>query len=154
MDLASISAGENDMDVDRVACFHDTVHGYSSLLYELSQESGFIDFMCCLKKLWRALDTDENLPKKLVSSAVAQRLTAAALVIGKEISYVHVAQKYCSNYCTYSTDFFIVLPRLLSMTWCSFALSKSLNDGAEERRQMTGNSILFFAAGQLYSKRL
>ncbi|KAM6119107.1 E3 ubiquitin-protein ligase RNF213 [Phoenicopterus ruber ruber] len=69
VDLASISAGENDMDVDRVACFHDTVHGYSSLLYELRQESGFEDFMRCLKKLWRALDSDENLPKKLHASA-------------------------------------------------------------------------------------
>ncbi|XP_065591389.1 E3 ubiquitin-protein ligase RNF213 [Cyrtonyx montezumae] len=69
VDLASISAGENDMDVDRVACFHDAVHGYSSLLYELSQESGFDDFMDCLRKLWRALDTDENLPKKLHASA-------------------------------------------------------------------------------------
>ncbi|OXB61070.1 hypothetical protein ASZ78_013633 [Callipepla squamata] len=69
VDLASISAGENDMDVDRVACFHDAVHGYSSLLYELSQESGFDDFMDCLRKLWRALDTDENLPKKLRASA-------------------------------------------------------------------------------------
>ncbi|KFU85914.1 E3 ubiquitin-protein ligase RNF213, partial [Chaetura pelagica] len=67
VDLASISAGENDTDVDRVAFFHDTVHGYSSLLYELRQESGFKDFMHCLKKLWRALDSDENLPKKLVS---------------------------------------------------------------------------------------
>ncbi|XP_075296696.1 E3 ubiquitin-protein ligase RNF213 isoform X2 [Opisthocomus hoazin] len=69
VDLASISAGENDMDVDRVACFHDAVHGYSSLLYELRQESGFEDFMRCLKKLWRALDSDENLPKKLHASA-------------------------------------------------------------------------------------
>ncbi|XP_075025423.1 E3 ubiquitin-protein ligase RNF213 isoform X2 [Calonectris borealis] len=69
VDLASISAGENDMDVDRVACFHDTVHGYSSLLYELRQESGFEDFMRCLKKLWRALDSDGNLPKKLRASA-------------------------------------------------------------------------------------
>ncbi|XP_062447391.1 E3 ubiquitin-protein ligase RNF213 isoform X2 [Rhea pennata] len=69
VDLASISAGENDMDVDRVACFHDAVHGYSSLLYELRQESGFSDFMYCLKKLWRALDSDENLPKKLYASA-------------------------------------------------------------------------------------
>ncbi|XP_064532292.1 E3 ubiquitin-protein ligase RNF213 isoform X2 [Pseudopipra pipra] len=69
VDLASISAGENDMDVDRVACFHDTVHGYSSLLYELRQESGFEDFMRCLEKLWRALDSDENLPKKLRASA-------------------------------------------------------------------------------------
>ncbi|XP_061232976.1 E3 ubiquitin-protein ligase RNF213 isoform X3 [Neopsephotus bourkii] len=69
VDLASISAGENDMDVDRVACFHDTVHGYSSLLYELRQESGFDDFMQCLKKLWRALDSDKNLPQKLRASA-------------------------------------------------------------------------------------
>ncbi|KAM9281709.1 E3 ubiquitin-protein ligase RNF213 isoform 3-T4 [Morus bassanus] len=69
VDLASISAGENDMDVDRVACFHDAVHGYFSLLYELRQESGFEDFMHCLMKLWRALDSDENLPKKLRASA-------------------------------------------------------------------------------------
>ncbi|XP_071430029.1 E3 ubiquitin-protein ligase RNF213 isoform X2 [Pithys albifrons albifrons] len=69
VDLASISAGENDMDVDRVACFHDTVHGYSSLLYELRKESGFEDFMHCLQKLWRALDSDEKLPNKLRASA-------------------------------------------------------------------------------------
>ncbi|NWZ10455.1 RN213 ligase, partial [Agelaius phoeniceus] len=69
VDLASISAGENDMDVDRVACFHGTVHGYSSLLYELHQDSGFEDFMSCLEKLWRALDSDKNLPDKLRASA-------------------------------------------------------------------------------------
>uniref|UniRef100_A0A674JMV9 RING-type E3 ubiquitin transferase n=1 Tax=Terrapene triunguis TaxID=2587831 RepID=A0A674JMV9_9SAUR len=69
VDLASISAGENDMDVDRVACFHDAVLGYSSLLYELKRESGFEEFMQCLKKLWKALESDENLPKKLRDSA-------------------------------------------------------------------------------------
>lgn len=106
------------MDVDRVACFHDTVHGYSSLLYELRQESGFDDFMQCLKKLWRALDSDKNLPKKLVSSAGAGAVhpllflpakngwkldctgqitlvwgITAALVIGRKTSSVSVAQK-------------------------------------------------------------
>ncbi|XP_050829286.1 E3 ubiquitin-protein ligase RNF213-like isoform X2 [Serinus canaria] len=69
VDLASISAGENDMDVDRVACFHGAVHGYSSLLYELRQDSGFEDFTCCLEKLWRALDSDKTLPEKLRASA-------------------------------------------------------------------------------------
>lgn len=138
------------MDVDRVACFHDAVHGYSSLLYELRQESGFEDFMCCLKKLWRALDSDENLPKKLVSSAgagplcillcfclprVAGRLTAqgkshlcgditAALVIGRKMSYVFVAEIHCSNCNWYSMDFSRALPRLSSVTWCSFALAR------------------------------
>ncbi|XP_063784592.1 E3 ubiquitin-protein ligase RNF213 isoform X2 [Pseudophryne corroboree] len=65
VDLASISAGENDMDVDRVACFHDAVLGYSPLLYELKPESGFDNLMQCLEKLWKALKNDRNLPKKL-----------------------------------------------------------------------------------------
>ncbi|XP_056372927.1 E3 ubiquitin-protein ligase RNF213 isoform X2 [Hyla sarda] len=69
VDLASISAGENDMDVDRVACFHDAVLGYSSLLYDLKPQSGFDDLMECLQKLWKALQSDVNLPKKLRDSA-------------------------------------------------------------------------------------
>uniref|UniRef100_A0AAX7SI34 RING-type E3 ubiquitin transferase n=1 Tax=Astatotilapia calliptera TaxID=8154 RepID=A0AAX7SI34_ASTCA len=69
VDLASISAGENDMDVDRVACFHDAVLGYSSLLYELKKDSGFKAFREVLKKVWRALENDSNLPKKLRDSA-------------------------------------------------------------------------------------
>ncbi|XP_070836494.1 E3 ubiquitin-protein ligase rnf213-alpha [Chaetodon trifascialis] len=69
VDLASISAGENDMEVDRVACFHDAVLGYSSVLYELKPDSGFQHFKEVLKKLWRALENDSNLPKKLRDSA-------------------------------------------------------------------------------------
>ncbi|GLD49345.1 E3 ubiquitin-protein ligase rnf213-alpha-like protein, partial [Lates japonicus] len=69
VDLASISAGENDMDVDRVACFHDAVLGYSSVLYELKPDSGFTAFKEVLEKLWRALENDSNLPKKLRDSA-------------------------------------------------------------------------------------
>nr|XP_043906230.1 E3 ubiquitin-protein ligase rnf213-alpha isoform X2 [Solea senegalensis] len=69
VDLASISAGENDMDVDRVACFHDAVLGYSPLLYELKPDSGFPVFKEVLQKLWRALESDNNLPKKLRDSA-------------------------------------------------------------------------------------
>ncbi|KAG7254483.1 hypothetical protein CRUP_005986 [Coryphaenoides rupestris] len=66
VDLASISAGENDLDVDRVACFHDAVLGYSSMLYDLKKDSGFQTFKDVLKKLWRALENDRLLPKKLV----------------------------------------------------------------------------------------
>ncbi|XP_029363545.1 E3 ubiquitin-protein ligase rnf213-alpha [Echeneis naucrates] len=69
VDLASISAGENDMDVDRVACFHDAVLGYSSMLYELKSDSGFSTFKEILEKLWRALENDRKLPEKLRDSA-------------------------------------------------------------------------------------
>ncbi|XP_057716646.1 E3 ubiquitin-protein ligase rnf213-alpha-like isoform X2 [Corythoichthys intestinalis] len=68
VDLASISAGENDMEVDRVACFHDAVLGYSSVLYDLQPDSGFLAFKDVLKKLWKAFDNDKNLPKKLRDS--------------------------------------------------------------------------------------
>uniref|UniRef100_A0AAV2KEC8 Ring finger protein 213 n=1 Tax=Knipowitschia caucasica TaxID=637954 RepID=A0AAV2KEC8_KNICA len=69
VDLASISAGENDMDVDRVACFHDAVLGYSPLLYELERDADFDKFNTVVKKLWRALENDCDLPKKLRDSA-------------------------------------------------------------------------------------
>ncbi|XP_076843194.1 E3 ubiquitin-protein ligase rnf213-alpha isoform X2 [Brachyhypopomus gauderio] len=69
VDLASISAGENDLDVDRVACFHDAVLGYSPMLYELKSDAGFRIFKEVLKKLWKALDNDPNLPKKLRDTA-------------------------------------------------------------------------------------
>ncbi|XP_032097310.1 E3 ubiquitin-protein ligase RNF213 isoform X3 [Sapajus apella] len=69
VDLASISAGENDIDVDRVACFHDAVQGYASLLYKLDPRVGFNRFMKHLKDLWKALDNDQHLPRKLYDSA-------------------------------------------------------------------------------------
>ncbi|XP_069050628.1 E3 ubiquitin-protein ligase rnf213-alpha isoform X2 [Lepisosteus oculatus] len=69
VDLASISAGENDLDVDRVACFHDAVLGYSSILYDLKPDTGFSAFKDALKKLWKAFDNDPNLPKKLCDTA-------------------------------------------------------------------------------------
>uniref|UniRef100_A0A8C8YXI2 E3 ubiquitin-protein ligase RNF213 n=1 Tax=Prolemur simus TaxID=1328070 RepID=A0A8C8YXI2_PROSS len=69
VDLASISAGENDIDVDRVACFHDAVQGYAPLLYKLDLTAGFGVFMEHLKELWKALDNDRHLPDKLHDSA-------------------------------------------------------------------------------------
>lgn len=66
VDLASISAGENDLDVDRVACFHDAVLGYSSMLYGLPPDANFHAFKEALTKLWKALGNDSNIPYKLV----------------------------------------------------------------------------------------
>lgn len=89
VDLASISAGENDMDVDRVACFHDAVLGYSSMLYELKPDSGFHVFKEVLKKLWRALENDSNLPKKLVRGYHGNITTKKTIIM---IKYHNSAQ--------------------------------------------------------------
>ncbi|XP_006105644.1 E3 ubiquitin-protein ligase RNF213 [Myotis lucifugus] len=69
VDLAFIFAGENDMDMDRVACFHDAVQGYSSLLYKLDMSTDFHAFTGHLKELWKALENDPHLPSKLRDSA-------------------------------------------------------------------------------------
>ncbi|CAO2646302.1 E3 ubiquitin-protein ligase RNF213 [Lemmus lemmus] len=69
VDLASISAGENDIDVDRVACFHDAVQGCASLVYKMDSSTDFYGFMDHLQELWRALDNDQHLPSKLQDSA-------------------------------------------------------------------------------------
>ncbi|XP_053495453.1 E3 ubiquitin-protein ligase rnf213-alpha [Ictalurus furcatus] len=69
VDLATISAGENAMDVDRVACFHDVVQGYSSMLYGLSADSDFYAFKRALQKLWKALESDRDITKKLKDTA-------------------------------------------------------------------------------------
>ncbi|XP_076154176.1 E3 ubiquitin-protein ligase rnf213-beta isoform X3 [Alosa pseudoharengus] len=68
VDLASISAGENDTEIDRVANFHDAVMGYSPLLYFMQTTSGFKEFMGCTKQLWDTLERDEKLPEKLLDS--------------------------------------------------------------------------------------
>ncbi|KAL7397817.1 hypothetical protein ABVT39_028331 [Epinephelus coioides] len=69
VDLATISAGENDLDVDRVACFHDAVLGYSSMLYGLKEDSDFEAFKEALSKLWKAFENDKEIPTKLLDTA-------------------------------------------------------------------------------------
>ncbi|CAK6965023.1 E3 ubiquitin-protein ligase rnf213-beta isoform X3 [Scomber scombrus] len=69
VDLASISAGENDTEIDQVACFHDAVMGYAPLLYSLSPHAGFEEFMNCAKQVWETQNRDEKLPDKLRESS-------------------------------------------------------------------------------------
>ncbi|XP_074519497.1 E3 ubiquitin-protein ligase rnf213-beta [Halichoeres trimaculatus] len=68
VELASISAGENDTEIDQVACFHDAVMGYAPLLYFLSPHAGFEEFMKRAQKVWDTQRRDEKLPDKLRES--------------------------------------------------------------------------------------
>ncbi|KAK9530838.1 hypothetical protein VZT92_012317 [Zoarces viviparus] len=68
VDLASISAGENDTEIDQVACFHDAVMGYGPLLYALPDHAGFEEFMKCAQQVWDTQNRDEKLPDKLRES--------------------------------------------------------------------------------------
>ncbi|XP_030630710.1 E3 ubiquitin-protein ligase rnf213-beta [Chanos chanos] len=68
VDLASISAGENDAEIDRLASFHDAVMGYSPFLYSLATNAGFEEFITCAEQVWETLKRDEKLPEKLRDS--------------------------------------------------------------------------------------
>ncbi|XP_054454921.1 E3 ubiquitin-protein ligase rnf213-beta [Anoplopoma fimbria] len=68
VDLASISAGENDTEIDQVACFHDAVMGYAPLLYALPTHAGFEEFMKCAQQVWDTQNRDDKLPDKLRES--------------------------------------------------------------------------------------
>ncbi|XP_057214799.1 E3 ubiquitin-protein ligase rnf213-beta-like isoform X2 [Triplophysa rosa] len=68
MDLATIPAGENDVDTDRIANFESAVMGYSPLLYSLPNHAGFEEFIICAQQVWDTLDKDEKLMEKLRDS--------------------------------------------------------------------------------------
>ncbi|KAF4106371.1 E3 ubiquitin-protein ligase rnf213-beta-like isoform X3 [Onychostoma macrolepis] len=68
MELASISAGEDDADIDRLASFETVVMGYGPLLYSLPKNAGFEEFIDCAKQVWDILDKDKKLVDKLVDS--------------------------------------------------------------------------------------
>ncbi|KAA0724979.1 E3 ubiquitin-protein ligase rnf213-beta [Triplophysa tibetana] len=68
IDLATIPAGENDVDIDRIANFESAVMGYSPLLYSLQNRAGFEEFIICVHQVWDALDKDEKLMDKLRDS--------------------------------------------------------------------------------------
>ena len=68
VDLAMIAAeGQGDLEEERVKCLHASVTGYAPLIYDLKPEAGFKEFFQLCEAVWRALDADHTIPKKLVS---------------------------------------------------------------------------------------
>lgn len=68
MELASIFAGENDMDIDRVRFFRDAMAASAPIVLDLSPDAGFDQFFAALSFIGEAVAKDSKLPKKLVSS--------------------------------------------------------------------------------------
>lgn len=83
VDLASISAGENDTEIDQVAGFHDAVMGYAPLFYSLSPKAGFEEFMKSAQQVWDAQRRDEKLPDKLVRTSPPSCLFIKLCFCGK-----------------------------------------------------------------------
>ncbi|KAM6211439.1 E3 ubiquitin-protein ligase rnf213-alpha-like [Sarcoramphus papa] len=68
VELASISAGENDIDIDKVRFFRDAMAASAPIIFDLRPTSGFEQFSAALSFINEAIAKDNNLPKKLKDS--------------------------------------------------------------------------------------
>ncbi|XP_031550160.1 E3 ubiquitin-protein ligase rnf213-alpha-like, partial [Actinia tenebrosa] len=68
VDLAMISAGENDFEVDRISNFHTSCLSFAPLIFDLNEEFGFEDLMEACKPVWEAVKQDRKLSVKLAET--------------------------------------------------------------------------------------
>ncbi|KAF5886723.1 E3 ubiquitin-protein ligase, partial [Clarias magur] len=66
VELASISAGENTMDIDKVCCFRDAISAAAPIIYHPSEN--LEELLQAVNKIRRALESDEKLKDKLRDS--------------------------------------------------------------------------------------
>lgn len=67
MELASISAGENDIDIDKVQFFCDAIAASAPIIFDLRPTPGFERFSAALSFISKTTAKDNNLPKKFMS---------------------------------------------------------------------------------------
>ncbi|XP_046860850.1 E3 ubiquitin-protein ligase rnf213-alpha-like [Xenia sp. Carnegie-2017] len=65
IDLAMISAGESDLEIDNISCMHTSCLGFGSLIFGYSEEHGFRELMELCKTLWQVIDANPTIDKKL-----------------------------------------------------------------------------------------
>jgi hypothetical protein len=67
VDLAMISAGEDDMEIDRISCMHTSCLGFGSLIFRYRTGHGFNELIRLCQPLWQAIDANPTIEEKLVS---------------------------------------------------------------------------------------
>ncbi|KAK6169753.1 hypothetical protein SNE40_020742 [Patella caerulea] len=65
IDLAFISAGEGDYEIDKMNCFHAVTYAFAPLIFDLKQDSSFDEVMKKCDLVWKELQNDKNLPQEL-----------------------------------------------------------------------------------------
>ncbi|XP_028416584.1 E3 ubiquitin-protein ligase rnf213-alpha-like [Dendronephthya gigantea] len=68
VDLALISAGEDDMEIDRISCMHTSCLGFGSLIFGYKTSHGFDELMRLCQPVWHAVDANPGIGEKLVST--------------------------------------------------------------------------------------
>ncbi|RMX46188.1 hypothetical protein pdam_00007847 [Pocillopora damicornis] len=73
VDLALISAGESDMETDRISSLYTSCLGFAPLIFDIKeseeQRVSFDQLMNTCDPLWKAVETDQMLPEKLYDTS-------------------------------------------------------------------------------------
>lgn len=66
VDLAMMSAGESDIETDRVSCLHTTALGFAPFIFDLDKCAGLSELMDICESVWEEITENETLTEKLV----------------------------------------------------------------------------------------
>ena len=66
VDLAMMSAGETDIETDRVSCVHTTALGFAPFIFDLEKDTSFGKLISACESVWREIEKDKSLLEKLV----------------------------------------------------------------------------------------
>ena len=98
VDLALISAGESDMETDRISSLHTSCLGFAPLIFDLkeSQEDkvNFDQLMKACEPVWKAVEADQRLPQKLVRNDVPTIFHDVCL---QNVYFTHCNAIFASN---------------------------------------------------------
>ena len=61
-----MSAGESDIETDRVSFLHTTALGFAPFIFDLSEQDGFSQLMKICEGVWEEIKENASLPDKLV----------------------------------------------------------------------------------------
>ena len=61
-----MSAGESDIETDRVSCLHTTALGFAPFIFDLEKKAGLNELIVICDRVWEEIKENESLPVKLV----------------------------------------------------------------------------------------
>lgn len=74
VDLAMISAGEDDMEIDRISHMHTSCLGFGSLIFGYHENLNFKELMKLCEPVWQVVDANPSINAKLVSNTKCHNL--------------------------------------------------------------------------------
>ena len=66
VEVATSTTGEGDYHLGRLSLLHSVATGYSSLIFDVDHNIGFIELCNRCQSLWKALEENPQLPEYLV----------------------------------------------------------------------------------------